>query len=215
MVTPLGKNAEETFERASRGESGIDYISTFDTTHLPCQIGGQVKEAWLEGPDPEAERYYKFSSRGLRLMRKATLEATERARLDEIRGRERIGVSFGFHGDSPAVEDIVFLHRFYDGNGTWNMEDLMRAGGYSPLNFLRRKPDVATTILPKLLQVQRPHSHDRFSVCRRFPGHRRSLPAHPKQYVDGYVFKEIFMSYLLVQFLRIAAHSGSLPWPWP
>jgi 3-oxoacyl-[acyl-carrier-protein] synthase II len=157
MVTPLGKNAEETFERASRGESGIDYISTFDTTHLPCQIGGQVKEAWLEGPDPEAERYYKFSSRGLRLMRKATLEAAERARLDEIRGRERIGVSFGFHGDSPAVEDIVFLHRFYDGNGTWNMEGLMKAGGYSPLNFLRRKPDVATTILPKLLRCKGPN----------------------------------------------------------
>ena len=157
MITPLGRNAEETFERASRGESGIGYISTFDTTHLPCRIAGQVKEAWLEDSDPEAERFYKFSSRGLRLMRKATLEATERARLDEVRRRERIGVSFGFHGDSPTIEDIVFLHRFYDGNGTWDMEGLMRAGGYSALNFLRRKPDVATTILPKLFNCKGPN----------------------------------------------------------
>ena len=157
MITPLGRNAEETFDRASRGESGIDYISTFETTHLPCRIGGQVKEAWLEGPDPEAERFYKFSSRGLRLMRKATLEAAERARLDEVRRRERIGISFGFHGDSPAVDDIVFLHRFYDGNGTWDVGGLMRAGGYSVLNFLRRKPDVATTILPKLFNCKGPN----------------------------------------------------------
>jgi len=157
MITPLGRNAEETFDRASRGESGIDYISTFETTHLPCRIGGQVKEAWLEGPDPEAERFYKFSHRGLRLMRKATLEAAERARLDEVRRRERIGISFGFHGDNPAVDDIVFLHRFYDGNGTWDVGGLMRAGGYSVLNFLRRKPDVATTILPKLFNCKGPN----------------------------------------------------------
>ena len=157
MITPLGKNAEETFERASRGESGIDYISAFDTTHLPCRIGGEVKAEWIEKTDPEAERFYKFSSRGLRLMRQATLEAVERARLVEVTRRERIGISFGFHGDSPAVDDIVFLHRFYDGNGTWDMDGLMRAGGYSVLNFLRRKPDVATSILPKLFNCRGPH----------------------------------------------------------
>ena len=81
-----------------------------------------MKDAWLEKRRPEAERFYKFSSRGLRLMRRATLEAAERARLDELTNRERIGVSFGFHGDSPAVEDLMFLHRFYDGKGTWDMK---------------------------------------------------------------------------------------------
>lgn len=33
----------------------------------------------------------------------------------------------------------------------------MRAGGYSALNFLRRKPDVATTILPKLFNCKGPN----------------------------------------------------------
>jgi 3-oxoacyl-[acyl-carrier-protein] synthase II len=40
MVTPLGRNAEETFSKASQGMSGIDTITAFDTTHLPCRVGG-------------------------------------------------------------------------------------------------------------------------------------------------------------------------------
>jgi 3-oxoacyl-[acyl-carrier-protein] synthase II len=157
MITPLGKNTEETFDHACRGMSGIDYITAFDTTHLPCRIGGQVKDAWLEGEEAGAERFYKFSSRGLRLMRKATVEAAQQACLDNLAHRDRIGVSFGFHGDSPAVEDLMFLHRFYDGKGAWDMEGLMRTGGYSYLNFLRRKPDVATTILPKMFDCRGPN----------------------------------------------------------
>jgi 3-oxoacyl-[acyl-carrier-protein] synthase II len=157
MITALGKNTQETFDCASRGMSGIDYITAFDTTHLPCRIGGQVKDAWLEGEEARAERFYKFSSRGLRLMRKATSEAAQQARLDDLVHRDRVGVSLGFHGDSPAVEDLMFLHRFYDGKGTWDMNGLMRTGGYSYLNFLKRKPDVATTILPKMFDCKGPN----------------------------------------------------------
>ena len=58
MITALGKNTQETFDCASRGMSGIDYITAFDTTHLPCRIGGQVKDAWLEGEEGRAVRFY-------------------------------------------------------------------------------------------------------------------------------------------------------------
>lgn len=90
-------------------------------------------------------------------MRKATSEAAQQARLDDLVHRDRVGVSLGFHGDSPAVEDLMFLHRFYDGKGTWDMDGLMRTGGYSYLNFLKRKPDVATTILPKMFDCKGPN----------------------------------------------------------
>lgn len=156
MITALGRNAQETFENASQGRSGIDYIKAFDTRHLPCRIGGEVKEEWLK-EEGETERFYKFSSRGLRLMRKATLEATEVARLDQVKNRDRVGIAFGFHGDSPEVGDLLFLHRFYDGNGGWDIQGLMRTGGYSYLNFLRRKPDVATTILTKMFDCRGPN----------------------------------------------------------
>ena len=51
----------------------------------------------------------------------------------------------------------MFLHRFYDGKGSWDMKGLLSSGGYSYLNFLRRKPDVATTILPKIFDCRGPN----------------------------------------------------------
>jgi 3-oxoacyl-[acyl-carrier-protein] synthase II len=77
----------------------------------------------------------------------ATAEAARQAGLHEVKNRERIGVSLGSHGDNPAVEDIRHLHRFYDGQGTWDIKGMMETGGYSFLNFFRRKPDAATSLL--------------------------------------------------------------------
>lgn len=155
MITPLGKNTEETFENASNGISGIDYITSFDTTGLPCQIGGEIDNKWLEGFEAfKAKKLEKFSSRGLRLMSVATKEATQQAKLDEVQNRERIGVSLGSHGDNTSVEDMMFLHKFYDGDGHWNMKGLVNAGGYPYLNFFRRKPDVASTILSILFECK-------------------------------------------------------------
>lgn len=151
MVTPLGKNSNETFEKANRGASGIDYITAFDTRTLPCRIGGQVKDTWLEGiEDNKAHRLDKFSARGLRIMRIAADEAAQQARLDTITNRERIGVSLGSHGDNLSVKDMLSLHRFYDGNGNWDMNGLLQSGNYSYLNFFRRKPDAAASILSML-----------------------------------------------------------------
>jgi 3-oxoacyl-[acyl-carrier-protein] synthase II len=155
VVSPLGKDAEETFSNATKGTSGIDYITYFDTTGLPCRIGGQIDNRWLEGvEDPAAHRFDKASSRGLRLMRVATMEAARQARLQEIIDRARIGVSLGSHGDTPSVEDMLFTHRFYDGKGHWDMKRLMEAGGYSYLNFFRRKPDAAMAILSILFNCK-------------------------------------------------------------
>jgi 3-oxoacyl-[acyl-carrier-protein] synthase II len=158
MITSLGKDTEETFTKACRGLSGIDLITSFETKGLPCRIGGEVKDIWLdEVRDRTAERFYKFSSRGLRLMRKATLEAAGQAHLNEIEDRERIGVALGYHGENQSVKDIMFLHRFYHGDGTWDMNGLMKAGGYSSLNFLKRKSDVGTSILSILFNCKGPN----------------------------------------------------------
>ena len=84
-LNPLGRNAEETFERAGRGESGIDEIHGFDPTGLPCRIGGEVDNDWLK-PLDDFDRYQesrlgKFASRAVELMALATREAVEMARL--------------------------------------------------------------------------------------------------------------------------------------
>src|SRR5437763_4385081 len=42
-VTPLGLDAPETWRAALAGESGIGWISTFDTDGLPVRVAGEVK----------------------------------------------------------------------------------------------------------------------------------------------------------------------------
>jgi 3-oxoacyl-[acyl-carrier-protein] synthase II len=148
MLTPAGKTSEDTFEKCTNGISGINYIKSFDTTGLPCRIAGEIDNEWLDEFEQNSDqRLRKFSSRSLRLMRAATAEAAEQARLDEISDRAAIGVSLGCHGDNPSVEEMRSLHRFYQEDGTWDMKSLLDSGGYPYLLFFRRKPDVATTLL--------------------------------------------------------------------
>jgi 3-oxoacyl-[acyl-carrier-protein] synthase II len=157
MITPSGRNSEETFDSCSRGRSGIDYIKSFDTTGLPCRIGGEVDNSWLDDFDKRADRKLKkLSSRGLRLMYQAASEAAGLAGLDGITERHNIGVSLGSHGDNPSVEDLKFLHRFIDGEGRWDMKQLLQSGGYPYLNFFRRKPDAAATILANIFGCKGP-----------------------------------------------------------
>lgn len=157
MITPSGRNAEETFNSCANGISGIDYIKSFDTTGLPCRIAGEIDNVWLdEFEQTSDQRLRKYSSRSLRLMRLATAEAAEQSGLDHIEDRFAIGVSLGSHGDNPSVEDMKFLHRFYQGDGAWDMKGLLESGGYPYLNFFRRKPDAATTLLATLYNCKGP-----------------------------------------------------------
>ena len=157
MITASGRNSEETFDRCSKGMSGIEYIRSFDTTGLPCQIAGEVREDWIQEFEGRTnQKLRKFSSRGLRLMRIAVSEAAEQARLDRIKERNRIGVSLGSHGDNPSVEDMKFLMKFYDGEGSWDIKALLKTGGYPFLNFFRRKPDTAASILATTFDCKGP-----------------------------------------------------------
>jgi len=151
MITPLGKNSRETFANASHGRSGLGTITAFDPTGLPCQVAGEVEDGWLEGLEPIADpELEKFSSRAVRLMRMATQEAAAQAQLDQVANRQRIGVSLGFHGENPAIEEIASLQRFYDGAAGWDMRGLLEKGGYSCGNFFRRKPDAVLSVIAGL-----------------------------------------------------------------
>jgi len=166
-VTPLGPDVASTFAAAREGRSGIRPLRNFDPVRLPCQIGGEVEDAWLDGrPDP-SRRLDKFSTRGVRMMRLAAAEAAAAARLGEIGDRSRIGVTLGSHGEHPGVGDLmrIFPHwRPASGkawDGAWDYESLAGAGGYDFLAFYRRKVDVATSVLAVSLDCQGPTA----SIC--------------------------------------------------
>ena len=158
MITPLGQNSCETFNNCSNGRSGIDYIKSFDTSGLPCRIGGEVNEQWIDQLEKkDAQKLRKFSSRALRLMQIATAEAAAQADLYNIADRNTIGVALGSHGDNPKPRDMHFLHQFLDDNGNWDMQGLIKSGGYPYLNFFRRKPDTASSQLASSFNCKGPN----------------------------------------------------------
>lgn len=155
MITPLGRNTEETFANCASGRSGIGPITSFDVSGLPCQVAGEVKDLWLHGSeDLVGKRYRRYSSRGLRMMALATQEAAMQADLAAIPERERIGVALGTFGESPPVEDVALLHKFYDGHGNWDVQAIVQQGGSSSFLFFRRKPDVASAVLAMLFDCR-------------------------------------------------------------
>jgi 3-oxoacyl-[acyl-carrier-protein] synthase II len=44
LITPLGTGIQKTWEGICKGASGIDRITTFDTSEFPVQIAGEVKD---------------------------------------------------------------------------------------------------------------------------------------------------------------------------
>jgi 3-oxoacyl-[acyl-carrier-protein] synthase II len=96
--------------------------------------------------DSKLAKLEKFAARGIKMMMAATREAVDQAKLDQISDREGIGVSLGSHGDNPRLQDILSLHRCYDG-AHWNIAALLKAEGYPYLHFFRRKPDVGMALI--------------------------------------------------------------------
>lgn len=153
-ITPIGKDSRETFENARNGVSGIAYLRSFETEGLPCRIGGQVDDAWLNGfSGTRLQGIEKCGSRGIKLMILAAAEAAEAARLESVEDRGRIGVSLGYHGENPTVEDMLFFYR-YKGQSGWDLSGLSKNGVYSYFNFFRRKPDVGTSLLSILFDCK-------------------------------------------------------------
>jgi 3-oxoacyl-[acyl-carrier-protein] synthase II len=147
MITPIGRNSLETFGNGRKGVSGIDFLRSFETEGLPCRIGGQVDDSWINSSSILAlQGIEKINSRGLKLMISAVSEAAAQAGLDSIENRASIGVSLGYHGETPSVDDMLLFYR-YGGQGSWDISGLSKNGVYSYFNFFRRKPDVATSIL--------------------------------------------------------------------
>jgi 3-oxoacyl-[acyl-carrier-protein] synthase II len=156
MITPLGPNARETFERASQGRSGIDYLRCFDTRGLPVRIGGEVADEWIQRPPgAQAARLEKLASRAIRFMWTAGAEAVQQAALDRVQDRYRIGVILGYHGETAPLEDVARIYRAWDGDGQWDPVRL-RQGGYDAFALVRHKVDVGPSLVSRVFDCRGP-----------------------------------------------------------
>jgi 3-oxoacyl-[acyl-carrier-protein] synthase II len=92
-VTPIGGDAPSTWRAAVAGESGIDFIRSFDASDFPVRIAAEVKEfdpATVASPK-EARKL----DRNVLLGLGAAREAVADARLDGVYPPDRIGILFG------------------------------------------------------------------------------------------------------------------------
>ncbi len=169
MMTPLGGDVASSFGAAREGKSGIGYIRQFDPAKLPCQIAGEVEDAWIEErEDPARRQLVKYATRGVRMMLIAAGEAAAAARLEEIPDRSRIGAAVGSHGDHPGIDQLIQVFRAWrpgggesPWEGHWDFRELIQGGGYDFLRFYRRKIDMATSVVATGFDAQGPT----ISVC--------------------------------------------------
>jgi 3-oxoacyl-[acyl-carrier-protein] synthase II len=120
-VTPLGLDAPSTWRAALAGESGIGWISTFDTDGLPVRVAGEVK-----GFDPAQV----VSAKDARKLERNVL-------LGVAAGREAMADA-GLNGFDPARVGIVFGSAIGGVPGILEQAEVMRERGpdrVSP-NFL-------------------------------------------------------------------------------
>lgn len=123
ILSPLGNSTQETWSRLLEGKSGISRITRFDSSDLPVQIAGEVKDFDITRPIPAirptlgAELTQAANSKEARRMGRFTqyavvagLEAYVDSGLDASRDKlnsDRMGVNIGVGmGGLPEIEDV-------------------------------------------------------------------------------------------------------------
>src|SRR6476660_3758465 len=92
-ATPNGTNAPATWRAAVAGESGIDFIRSFDASAFPVRIAAEVKD--FDPTQVAAPKDVRRLDRNVLLALGAGREAVADARLDGAYSADRVGILFG------------------------------------------------------------------------------------------------------------------------
>ncbi|HXV02780.1 MAG TPA: beta-ketoacyl-ACP synthase II [Gaiellaceae bacterium] len=92
-VSPLGNDLPSTWRAAVAGESGIDFIQSFDASGFPVRIAAEVKD--FERPDILSPKEARRLDRNVLLALAAGKEALDDASLDSHYEPGRMGILFG------------------------------------------------------------------------------------------------------------------------
>jgi len=96
LISPCGKNVQESWESIVTGRSGIDRISAFDVSEFSSQIGGEVKN--FDPHDYMDKKEARRMDRSVQLAIAASIEAMagiERQHFDDDRFGTIIGSGIG------------------------------------------------------------------------------------------------------------------------
>jgi 3-oxoacyl-[acyl-carrier-protein] synthase II len=92
-VSPLGNDLPTTWRAAVAGESGIDFIKSFDASGFPVRVAAEVKD--FEPPDIVSPKEARRLDRNVLLALAAGTEALEDASLNSHYDPDRVGILVG------------------------------------------------------------------------------------------------------------------------
>jgi 3-oxoacyl-[acyl-carrier-protein] synthase II len=92
-VTPIGADAPSTWRAAVAGESGIDFIRSFDASGFPVRIAAEVKD--FDPTQVASPKDARRLDRNVLLSLGAAREAVADAKLDGAYSPDRVGILFG------------------------------------------------------------------------------------------------------------------------
>jgi 3-oxoacyl-[acyl-carrier-protein] synthase II len=92
-VTPIGADAPSTWRAAVAGESGIDFIRSFDASEFPVRIAAEVKD--FDPTQVASPKDARRLDRNVLLSLGAAREAVADAGLDGAYSPDRVGILFG------------------------------------------------------------------------------------------------------------------------
>jgi 3-oxoacyl-[acyl-carrier-protein] synthase II len=117
-VTPIGNDAESTWEAMKAGRSGVGPITTFDTSSYPVKIGGMCDAFDGSGRLPESP-INRYLHRAERFGVAAAAEALASAGLEPAPYEpHEVGVSVGASVDRPTqqeLSDVLYARQRGDG----------------------------------------------------------------------------------------------------
>ena len=113
-INPLANNVENTWNKLLDGVSGINHITSFDTSTLPVTFAGEVKD--FDANEYMGKQHARKLDRSAHLSIFATEQALKDAKIDtEKRLGTNVGIVFGTGiGGIGATEDAV---RMFDSRG--------------------------------------------------------------------------------------------------
>jgi 3-oxoacyl-[acyl-carrier-protein] synthase II len=92
-VTPVGNDAPSTWAAAVAGESGVDFIRSFDASEFPVRIAAEVKD--FDPSSVASPKEVRKLDRNVLLSLAAAREGVEDAGLDSSYDSMRVGIIFG------------------------------------------------------------------------------------------------------------------------
>src|SRR6266700_5681904 len=108
-VTPIGGDAPSTWRAAVAGESGIDFIRSFDASEFPVRIAAEVKD--FDPTQVASPKDARRLDRNVLFSLGAAREAVADAGLDGAYSPDRVGILFGtaIGGIAGIVEQVDVL----------------------------------------------------------------------------------------------------------